>query len=284
MARRNRSAVLERQWSDDLRKAHQAGAGRPACNYNRRIRLANLLGAREGNQYISPEELKDEVDAMTHDLHEYSSELPDNQQSEKLDSDQGALLEVIEYTAGKWEAEHVRLLHSYQFDYPGKEVAPTRMGNVANTAAYYAASRYDMNLEMFWSRLQKIIQSDSNFYGVLQDAKTQVDFLVSLIWLTIAFTLIWVVMLPFLARANILFSAIAVLGPSLTYVWYRVALQSYRAFSDLLRASVDLYRLDLLKTLRLSLPANAEQERVVWRTLEARIGYGEDTNIGLQYP
>jgi hypothetical protein len=50
----------------------------------------------------------------------------------------------------------------------------------------------------------------------------------------------------------------------------------------LLRWSVDLYRLDLLKTLRIPLPANAEQERLVWEMLERRVVYDDHSNFLLQ--
>jgi hypothetical protein len=85
-----------------------------------------------------------------------------------------------------------------------------------------------------------------------------------------------------MGQAMDLFLGIAVVGPLLAYVWYRVALQNYRAFANLLCASVDLFRTDLLKALRVPLPANAEQERLIWETIEQRLVFGEHSNITLQ--
>jgi hypothetical protein len=204
--------------------------------------------------------------------------------SESLDSDQGLVLRLIAYTADYYQAEVLKRFNEIQFDFPGQDVAPTKMGNISNVAAYYAQSRYSMNLEIYWTRLQKVFQADSHFYPVLQESKMQLDFLVELFWLTLTFTLIWVITLPLKGEGKILYITIAAGGPALTWIWYRIALRNYRAFSDLLRATVDLYRLDLLKALHIPLPANAAQECVLWETLEQRTAYGDDANFLLQNP
>jgi hypothetical protein len=242
-----------------------------------------LFDRRDGNQNIDPQEIQVEVNAMTATL-ETNSPILQMKASSDLDKDHGALLQLIKFAADKWEAQVGKYLNEIQFDYAGKDVAPTKIGNISRTASYYAESRYSMNLEIFWTRLQKVLQGDSNFYPVVQEAKMQLDFVIGLWWLTFSFTLIWVILLPIFGEAEYLFLFIALFGPALTWVWYRIALQNYRAFSDLLRAAIDLYRLDLLKTLHVALPANAEQERVLWKTLERRFGYGEHPNLALQNP
>jgi hypothetical protein len=193
-----------------------------------------------------------------------------------------AVLGLIGYAVDKAEAEYVRYLIESQFDYAGQNVAASKMGNISKVAPHYASSRYSINLDIFWTRLQKVAQGDTNFYGSVQDAKMQLDFLVDLLWQTLVFTLVWVVLLPLLTEAKYLYAIIAVCGPLSLWIWYLIALQNYRAFSDLLRASVDLYRLELLKTLRIPPPANAEQERMVWEMLERRVVYDDHSNFLLQ--
>lgn len=279
-AKKERRAIREDQdaWERIMGDAYKAGKTRPDCNYQRRQQLNQLFDRRDGNQMITAAELKAEVDAMKTFLENNNPEL-NQPQSINLDKDHGALLRLIRYALDKWNEQRVAYLNRLQFDYAGRDVAPTKMGNISKAAPYYAASRYSLNLDIFWTRLQKVIQADTNFYGLLQDAKLQLDFLVSLVWLTLTFTVIWVIVLPCVREAMGLFLLIAIAGPVLTYIWYVVALQNYRAFSDLLRASVDLYRLDLLKVLRIPLPANAEQERELWDTLEQRFAYGERSNL-----
>lgn len=261
--------------------AYRTGKTLQVCNYQRRPQLANLFDRRAGNQNIGPQEIQAEVDAMKAML-QTNSPILATQASSDLDKDYRALLRLMAFAADKREAQVVKYLNEIQFDYAGKDVAPTKMGNISRTALYYAESRYSMNLEIFWTRLQKILQGDSNFYPVIQEGKMHLDFLVALFWLTLSFTLIWVILLPIFGEAEYLFLLIATLGPALTWLWYRIALQNYRAFSDLLRAAIDLYRLDLLKALHLPLPVNAEQERTLWIVLEQRSAYGEHTNVALQ--
>jgi hypothetical protein len=93
-----------------------------------------------------------------------------------LEADQWKLLQMIDEVIASWEAVRVRLTNEIQFLYAGENVAPTRMGNIAGVAEFYAYSRYAMNLSIFWTRLQKSIQTDKEFYGSVQDAKRQLDF------------------------------------------------------------------------------------------------------------
>jgi hypothetical protein len=280
--RKRLRTIREKQetWTRVMGNAYQQGKSTLQCHYQRPAALTRLLDRRDSNQEIDLAQLDTQAEAMTTVLLANSPER-DTEESRKLDLDHGALLQLIRYAADRAQEEYTRLLTEFQFDYAGEDVAPTKMGNISQVAPHYAASRYSMNLDIFWTRLQKVIESDANFYSVLQDAKTQLDFLVALVWYTLAFTLFWGIVLPYTYEGQVVFLGIVMVGPCLAYLWYRVALQNYRAFSDLLCASVDLFRLDLLKALHLPLPANAEQERLVWETIEQRLVYGEHPNIAL---
>jgi hypothetical protein len=262
-------------------KAYRTGQTTKVCTYQRRPQLTALTDSRAANQDITLAQLEGEVNAIATILGTNSPEL-ETDPSKNLDADYVALLGLIGYALDKADAEYVRYLTESQFDYAGHDVAPTKMGNISKIAPYYASSRYSMNIDIFWTRLQKVAQADTNFYASLQDAKMQLDFLVSLIWHTLVFTLVWAILLPLLTEAKYLYAIIVVSGPPSLWIWYLIALQNYRAFSDLLRSSVDLYRLDLLKTLRIPLPANAEQERLVWEMLERRVVYDDHSNFLLQ--
>jgi len=283
----------QQTWMSELSDAYQQGRAIDDCHYARHPTLTALVDLGNSNQEITLQQLDTEVTNMKQDLQQNDPELVASPgatpqaiaaavASQKLDDDNGELLRLIRYAVDKAQAQYVHYLTEFQFDYAGEEIAPTKMGNISRVAPHYAATRYSMNFDIFWTRLQKVVETDATFYSVLQDAKMQVDFLVQLVWYTICFTIIWAIALPCLREAEGWFLIIAIVGPVLAYIWYRIALQNYRAFSDLLRASVDLYRLELLKVLRIPLPANAEQERLVWEMLERRLVYGEHSNIALQ--
>jgi len=282
-ARTKRRTLKQKQdlWTRELGEAYQLGARTANCVYAARPNLETLSDRLKGNQEISLADLGPEVQLLITALQTNNPEL-DTDPSRLLDRDHGTLLQLIRYAADRAQAKYAQLLTEFQFDYAGEDVAPTMMGNISRVAPHYAASRYSMNLDAFWTRLQKVVATDTNFYSVVQDAKTQVDFLVALIWYTLLFTVIWLIALPCLGEALDLFLFIAVGGPLLAYVWYRVALQNYRAFANVLCASVDLFRADLLKALHVPLPANAEQERLIWETIEQRLVFGERSNITLQ--
>lgn len=284
-ARRSlRKIRLKRQsWQTQMANARAAGTTATVCTYTIRSQLTSLLDRQSAHQSIDPTLLETEVTEMTVSL-AHNSTVLGSLACQALDADQGLVLRLIAYASDYYQAEVLRRFNEIQFDFPGQDVAATRMGNIANVASYYAQSRYSMNLEIYWTRLQKVLQEDSHFYPVLQESKMQLDFLVELIWLTLVFTLTWVIVLPFFGEGVFLYPVIAIGGPLLTWIWYRIALRNYRAFSDLLRAAVDLYRLDLLKELHIPLPANAAQECVLWETLEQRTAYGDDTNFLLQNP
>jgi hypothetical protein len=272
----------DREWQISLRAAYQAGTAVQQCTYQRSNDLTHLLDRSRRNAEVTLEDLTPVVDAMQLSLQTNNPELLNNAASGNLDIDSGEVQRLVRYAVDKAQGNYARLMAEYQFDYAGEEVAATRMGNISRIAPHYATSRYSLNLDIFWTRLQKVVQADTNFYSAFQDAKLQLDFLIALLWYTLIFTLTWVIALPLLREAKNWFLLIAFAGPLVTYVWYRIALQTYRAFSDLLRASVDLYRLDLLNTLRIPLPASAEEERLIWERLERRIVYNEHSNMVLR--
>ena len=282
-AKTKRRKLKEKQnlWTREMGEAYQLGAKVNQCVYQPRPNLVTLSDRRQSNQGITLGELEAEVRPLTNTLRTNNAELL-TEASKNLDRDHGTLLQLIRYATDQAQERYAQLLTEFQFDYAGEDVAPTKMGNISRVAPHYAASRYYMNLDVFWTRLQKVVAADANFYSAMQDAKMQVDFLVALIWYTFSFTVMWVIALPCMGEAHDLFLGIAIAGPLLTYAWYRLALQNYRAFANLLCASVDLFRTDLLKTLRVPLPANAEQERLIWETIEQRLVFGEHSNITLQ--
>jgi hypothetical protein len=281
-AKTHRRKLKEKQslWTRQMGEAYQLGAKAATCVYQSSATLATLSDLRQGNQHIRPEQLETEVQTLTTALQTNNPEL-DSDASMNLDADHGLLLQLIRYATDRAQEKYAQYLTEFQFDYAGEEVAPTQMGNISRVAPHYAATRYSMNLDIFWTRLQKVVAADANFYSVIQGAQMQVDFLVALIWYTLTFTLTWVIILPCMGEAQDLFLLIALAGPLLAYAWYRVTLQNYRAFANLLCASVDLFRTDLLKALKVPLPANAEQEHLIWETIEQRLVFGEHSNIAL---
>jgi len=118
------------------------------------------------------------------------------------------------------------------------------------------------------------MQAD-DFYSTVQDAKTQVDFLVSCIWFGAASIVFWVPYSAVYGYGLAPFLLVAVLGPLVLVLLYRICLQNYRAFAALVRSAIDMYRLKLLEELHVPLPEGALQERRLWEAMNRQLGYGE---------
>jgi hypothetical protein len=270
-------------WEKDLREARTAGAKLATCDYSvesdAQKRIFQLTALRDHSQALKVDELKQATIALKTELERNSADLQYSESSWMLDTDQAKLLELFEYEISRLDSEHIRLYNERQFNFPEEALAVTTMGNIAASARSYAKSRYSMDLDLVWTRLQKVLQVDEKFYAVLQDAKAQLDFLISMFWLTVCFTVVWFIVLPFTTYSYISFLGVAVLGPLIARVWYKIAVQNYRAFADFLRASIDLYRLELLKVLHIRLPVGVEAECQIWKSLIQRHGYGQNLDI-----
>jgi hypothetical protein len=274
-------------WNAKLAEAAAVGKKTGVCTYVGCPSLNRMIFRLAWDRGTSAEEIDSAVVALANELSANSNALKgtDNQltpAARRLDDDHGKLLKAIDSAREHWEVLWVQHSNQIQSDFPGRRVAPTRMGNIAAVAAHYASSRYSLNLEIFWTRLQNVIQTNDAFYGLLQDGKRQLDFPIALFWQTAFFTAVWSLIIALVGGRPYLFLAITVSGVAGMRIWYSVALNSYKSFSDLVRAAVDLYRLALLKALHIPPPVNAEQERLIWESLETRLGYGARENVALQ--
>jgi hypothetical protein len=221
----------------------------------------------------SVDDLKEAVDLL-------DPELRANDESVgALRQDRYDLLELFDYAEGAWRPLEVRYFNERQAGFGEGYVAPTAMGNVAESMQNYALSRYRLNLETFWTRLQVVIQSNKEFYSILQDAKMQLDFLVACCWLSTMTWLPWTIALPFIGSSAWLFLAVALGGPLLAYFFYALGTTNYAVLADLVSSSVDLYRFSLLKSLHIPLPNGTRQERALWRTLQDLSSFGQEVEL-----
>jgi predicted signal transduction protein with EAL and GGDEF domain len=91
----------------------------------------------------------------------------------------------------------------------------------------------------------------------------------------LVWALTWAIWLYATSGPAWVFLAIAIGGPIVAYVLYRVAVAQYRTLADLLRSSVDLFRLDLLAALQYQRPVSVDHERDLWNTIDAMHGLYE---------
>ena len=209
---------------------------------------------------------------------------------------------AITYAGDRYQFEMRRLVHHRQANFPGVRptaaeqpegptansiLAPTTMGNIGRAMTTYTLMRYQLDLDIFWTRLQNSLQKDAKeYYAVLQDTKVQVDCAVTLFWLSLGFTLFWTPALLwwFLDSTVREFLVVGIGGTVFVVGSYLLACQSYRVFADVMRSSVDLLRFQVLQALHLPLPFGSQEERDLWLRLGSAVGFGNLEEFQYKHP
>jgi hypothetical protein len=179
---------------------------------------------------------------------------------------------LTRYALGMAEREYGRLRAEQKFRFPEETatLGPTSMANMAELHRNYAFTRYGMDIDVFWLRMQKIIIADPHFFPILDQAKTQLDFAVALTWVFALFTVFWSAMIWWQRSSFVPFAMAFGLGAPATALFYWVAVRNYRTFGETLRSAVDLYRFDLLRALHLPLPTYSKAEERLWKMLTSQ--------------
>jgi hypothetical protein len=279
---RNTAAEIAKQtprWTEDLSQAAVKGMTTGKNDYDgaenaAKTALNNLRDRRTRAEEITVAQLKQAVDTFKAVLEK--NNINQEPRPNLLSADRRDLLALFDYAVDEARAREVARANELQARFGATAPAPTALGNVGESMQSYALTRYGLNLTTFWSRLQPVLQKQTDFYSMLQEAKVQLDFLVLSVFLSALTTLVWVVVLPFWGRSPWVFLAIASLGPVATVVSYRAAIENYVAFGEIVRTGIDLYRLDLLDALHLQRPVSLRQERIVWDTLRRVTSFGQE--------
>ncbi len=279
-----------KSWLQQIDDARAAGIKRDECDAHWRKTpegktVTMLLGKARRGGYIPFAGMTKAVTALQKLLASNSATKSD-ENSKDLDAAYTAFKNAIFYARDRSQFNRVRLYNKRQFTYPGSfevkdpsnpeaqlqnVLALTAMGNIGQSIRSYAITRYNMDLDIFWSRLQSSIKSNDGYFTMLQDIKVQVDCMVSLVWLCAIFSLIWTPWM-FFQRASVEFAVAGVAG--FLSIWlYSLACSSYAVFADVMRSAVDLFRFKLLDDLHLGLPARPEEESYLWERLGNITGY-----------
>jgi hypothetical protein len=193
-------------------------------------------------------------------------------------------IQLIATAQARENHNHIRLQTESYFSFGTQNLSPTKMGNIANTIQSYAIDRYNMNLAVFWSRLQHSVAGDKDFSSKLESVRTKLEFLIGCSGLTAMWGAFWAVVFLTFGYEWIAFLCAAAGGPLIAYLWYRIATEHYKAYADVLRSSVDLFRFGLLKDLHLTLPEDVAAERALWDQLHALTAYYDENNLRFDHP
>jgi hypothetical protein len=277
-------------WVKDLQTARAAGSNNhPGTNQVSEndpaaLAIQHLWQSRSLGKPVAYDDLRNAFRRLKVSLEQNDAKVTSGTGLSLLDDLQQVFLKLVDYATQQAQTRHVDLVNQLNSRFGVQGVAPTAMGNIANTVQSYSVTRYEFNFEALWPRLQHCVQADQNMYGVLQDAKTKLEFLTVSCVLTFSWSWFWAVVLAIYGLLHdswlwIPFVVVAIGGPLSAYGWYRVAVEQYRSLGYIFRSCVDLYRFSLLSDLAIPLPVDAEDEAVIWDYVNRWSTYGEKANF-----
>jgi hypothetical protein len=191
-----------------------------------------------------------------------------------LDDHHVRLMSVMDNAVARWKFEETEFFNRSQFEFGGLTPKPTRLGNVAGSVQNYALSRYNLNLDALWTRFLCVMRLNKDAYAAIDDAKTQLDFLVACTWLSGMSTVIWTIVLALTGHSVGAFLCMALGGPVLSYVFYDFAVRSYMVLADIMRTAIDQYRFTILESMALPVPSGLREERQIWQAVNTLVVQG----------
>jgi hypothetical protein len=268
-------------WWTRLTQASDTGHAKPRTDatYDQNSAAAGRVRALRHDRALAKPISKVELEAAVEDLCGVLAVIDRgaaHPAAGRLARDYDELLEILDDAAQAWDARRIAALHQLEMQFGLGQPRPTRMGNVAAALESYAQTRYRMNLDTVWNRMQPLLQGDEKFYGQLVESKSQLDFLVVSCWLSMLTGAAWLVAMPWLRFSWPFFLVVGLLPPLLARAFYQLAVENYLVFADVVKSSVDLFRFQLLQSLRVPLPSGVRQERALWASLQDLQTYGKE--------
>jgi hypothetical protein len=144
----------------------------------------------------------------------------------------------------------------------------TRMAQARATAEAYSLNVYGVKFDFIWPRLWLVLTDKDGASDNVSDAQSQVDFSVMSVCLSATVPLVWLPVLAATATAPWLFLAVAAGGPLACAFFYELAVASQWRLAQVIKATIDRYRLDLLKVLLQPMPATRFAEKQLWSDLQ----------------
>ncbi len=188
--------------------------------------------------------------------------------------------------------EYYTITSEYDHTYPPNlgEILPTQFGNILKASELYPGTRYGLDGVEFWPRLIHVIPDE--YQQKIDNSRNELSFLVNMSILSIVFYLLCIIAMFYtlaaapdtLSGASLLFDT---LGKALRYVvagliglgfnmfFNRASIFSVSSFGLMIRSAYDLFRIDLLKQLRVKRPANSIEEFAMWKNLNEFVVLGK---------
>lgn len=148
-----------------------------------------------------------------------------------------------------------------------EEFMPTRLGNILRSAETYGTHRYGLNLPLVWPRLATV--APDRYRADIEEFRTDYEWLLGLSALA-AISGVSLGTYTLAARTDWwVFATCFMGGFFIAWAAYAAAVTAAAEYGEQLRVGVDLYRLDVVRSWRLDMPASPLAERELWKKLHA---------------
>lgn len=153
------------------------------------------------------------------------------------------------------------------------ELTATRLGNIIRAFETYAYNRYGMDAVILWPRLLAVLPNKQT--ASISEAVANFNF-----FLNVSFLSVLLAPWYFLVFDPRGFKRCSVVVAPLvaSYIFYRGACSAASWWGQLVKATFDVYRFDLLKHMRVGVPPDLtlEQERELWPQIQMSMKYLRD--------
>lgn len=160
-------------------------------------------------------------------------------------------------------------------------IQPTTLGNVVESYNTYPFVRYGMEGEIFWPHLQRHIPEP--LMKKIDEQKILFDFCLTMATLGVGYGLLALIFGPLLWGNVRFWTILGLFAVGFSYaVYYRLAVSIAAQYGDLIRASFDLFRHDLLGAFSVaSIPSNISlvEEKETWGKLSRLLAYGDPSSL-----
>ena len=152
-------------------------------------------------------------------------------------------------------------------------IKATKLGNIIASYDQYASSRYKIEAEIFWPRLQKVISPE--FFALIREPRILLDFALTMASLSFLYSFLVLIVGPWLWFNYWLWGTLALIGFTVSFFFYKVCISAAIQLGELIRASFDLFRLQLMTALERPHPASFKNEQEQWEEFSQLVVYGD---------
>jgi hypothetical protein len=163
---------------------------------------------------------------------------------------------------------------------PQESVRATGLGNLFEAFQHYPAGRYNMESEIYWPRLRRVVPQE--YLSVVDEPRIVMDFSITMATLMAWYALLTAFIGPWLWMNWRLWLGTTVLGAMGSVFFYRRAVTAASQYAQLNNSCFDLFRLDLLAGLHFPLPSTLQEERGFWSGMSQLIVFGATSNADMK--